>query len=136
MNTVKAFKKRSDPIKDTTKRKENLENAPGQVFVKCSGARHSSMVVSLDIAKNCARFYEHIAQHLYRRVLPANVDIQIRCNGYTLRDHREVQNGDTLYLSTVKQGLQGGSSTKVQQEPSVELANLADEEEKEEEEEK
>ena len=40
-----------------------------------------------------------------------------------LRDHREIQSGDTLYLSAVQHGLHGGSDRKKvkhEPEPSVE----------------
>ena len=54
-------------------------------------------------------FKKLIVNHLRGKVLPPNAVIEVYRNGFILRDHLKVQNGDTLWLSEVKRGLHGGS---------------------------
>ena len=70
-------------------------------------------MISLNIAKNCARLHEYISQHILGRDIPTDAVIQIRHNGHVLREHSKVRCSDTLYLKAMMQGLHGGSKAKV-----------------------
>ena len=56
-------------------------------------------------------FNNRVVEHLKGKEIPPNAEIEIKRNGFILRDHGEVQHGDTLCVSEVCHGLLGGSIT-------------------------
>ena len=79
-----------------------------QVIVKFADGRKMSFIIDISAAKSMQDLKKHIIDHLKGKEIPPNAAIEIRKNGFVLRDYHEVKHGDTLWISEVRHGLQGG----------------------------
>ena len=80
--------------------------------MKCIGGG-AQRTVDVEVARSYPMFNNRIVKQLRGKEIPPDAEIEIHWNGSILRDHRKVQNGDTLWVSVVRQGLPGGSSKKI-----------------------
>ena len=67
-----------------------------------------TITVNINTARSKQAIEQLISNRLRGKELPSNAAVEILRNGYVLSDYKEVQQGDTLQLKIVRNGLCGG----------------------------
>ena len=62
------------------------QNPLRQVFIKVLGTAGKTFTVDIEVAKSREKLKKHL-----KELLPPNAVLEIRKNGYVLRDHQEVR---------------------------------------------